>query len=353
MNSVKRILLEFASKRTAIIGCLLVLAVTAWASDSPRRSLRVALYPFVPLKAELYLKVLQDYSKLHPEIDLQLVDLTANYYTGGLSETLKNSVDVAEVDTVFLQDMVSSQSVEELPGSESPTSGTYVPLAASAVMLNDKVYGVPHWICGDFLFFRRDDAAADQLKQARTLKDLEKIFGAVTAPGGALMADLCGKSTLGEFYLHALLDQYQSPGEALKHVDSEDDVAVDSIKRLCALCPGGLDHWIKAHIFGQFDARQFTHERVRAIICYSEGLHDVLDEYLHGVSFHEPAVGQIYKFDSSSMLRNSHNLAEEMGNSVTMVRTYYDAAVSPSVAKLWWKIRVARPKNVVPIKAAA
>ena len=35
------------------------------------------------------------------------------------------------------------------------------------------------------------------------------------------------------------------------------------------------------------------------------------------------------------------------------VRTYYDAVVSPSVAKLWWKIRPARPKNVVPMKAAA
>jgi integrase len=49
----------------------------------------------------------------------------------------------------------------------------------------------------------------------------------------------------------------------------------------------------------------------------------------------------------AAILRNSHNLAEEMGNSVTMVRTYYDAVVSPSVAKLWWNIWPARPKNVV------
>jgi integrase len=55
----------------------------------------------------------------------------------------------------------------------------------------------------------------------------------------------------------------------------------------------------------------------------------------------------------AAILRNSHNLAEEMGNSITMVRTYYDAVVSPSVAKLWWKIRPARPRNAVPIKAAA
>ena len=41
----------------------------------------------------------------------------------------------------------------------------------------------------------------------------------------------------------------------------------------------------------------------------------------------------------AAILRNSHNLAEEMGNSVVNVRTYYDAVVSPSVARLWWKIR--------------
>jgi hypothetical protein len=55
----------------------------------------------------------------------------------------------------------------------------------------------------------------------------------------------------------------------------------------------------------------------------------------------------------AAILSNSHNLAEEMGNSVTMVRTYYDAVVSPSVAKLWWKIRPAKPKNVVSMRAAA
>jgi hypothetical protein len=41
-----------------------------------------------------------------------------------------------------------------------------------------------------------------------------------------------------------------------------------------------------------------------------------------------------------------------MGNSVAVVRTYYDAVVSPSVAKLWWKIRPEEPENVVPMEAA-
>jgi hypothetical protein len=32
---------------------------------------------------------------------------------------------------------------------------------------------------------------------------------------------------------------------------------------------------------------------------------------------------------------------------------HYDAVVSPSVAKLWRKIRPAKPKNLIPMKAAA
>jgi integrase len=40
----------------------------------------------------------------------------------------------------------------------------------------------------------------------------------------------------------------------------------------------------------------------------------------------------------SAILRNSYTLAEEMGNSVAIIRNYYDAVVSPSVAKFWWEI---------------
>jgi len=35
----------------------------------------------------------------------------------------------------------------------------------------------------------------------------------------------------------------------------------------------------------------------------------------------------------AAILRNSYNLAEEMGDSAAIVRTYYNAVVSPTVAK--------------------
>jgi thiamine pyridinylase len=304
MKNIRRIVSSSAWTIAAAAFLIAITAIGKGAENSPHRPLRVALYPFVPQKAELLLKVLQDYRQSHPEIDLQLIDLDGDYYRDALRKALtagsQNApVDVAEVDTIFLQDFVDDHLIEELPQGEIGNVGTYVPLAASAVVLNGRLYGIPHWICGDFLFFRKDDAAALQLSQSKTLKDLETIFGHVSSEADALMADLSGKSTLGEMYLHALVDEYHTPEEALKHIQPTDDSAVESIKRLLVLCPGSLDHAIKFHIFGQFYARQFTHRKARAIISYSEGLHDVLDEYLHGVGLHEPAVGQIYKFDSS------------------------------------------------------
>jgi hypothetical protein len=55
----------------------------------------------------------------------------------------------------------------------------------------------------------------------------------------------------------------------------------------------------------------------------------------------------------AAILRNSHALAEEMGTSVQMIRSHYDAVVSPSVAKPWWELYPKRPKNVVSIATAA
>ena len=54
----------------------------------------------------------------------------------------------------------------------------------------------------------------------------------------------------------------------------------------------------------------------------------------------------------AAVLRNAHALAEEMGNSVQMVRTHYDPVVSPSVARHWWAIVPEEPKNIVSIAAA-
>jgi site-specific recombinase XerC len=52
------------------------------------------------------------------------------------------------------------------------------------------------------------------------------------------------------------------------------------------------------------------------------------------------------------VVRNAHQVAEEMGNSVQIVRRHYDAVLEPSKAALWWTIRPRQPQNVINIKVA-
>ncbi|HEY3899595.1 MAG TPA: extracellular solute-binding protein [Chthoniobacter sp.] len=288
------------------ITALFVLLATiygAFGQESHRR-LRVALYPYVPEKAELFLTVIQEYRRVHPEVDLDIVDLTDTYYDQGLPQALNGGlvvdpVDVAEVDTVFLRDLVDNHLISELPADRLDDSGPYLPIASAASRLDGRVFGVPHWACGDFLLFRRDDPDAPKLKQAKTLKQVEEIFGHPADEKQALMTDLMGKSGLGEMYLHRLLDEYQTVDEALKHLQPTDQPSVKAVRRLFDLCPGNFDHYIRFHTFGQFYAKEFSHRKTRAIISYSEGLHDVLDEYLHGAAVKEPAVGHIYDYDAT------------------------------------------------------
>jgi hypothetical protein len=54
-----------------------------------------------------------------------------------------------------------------------------------------------------------------------------------------------------------------------------------------------------------------------------------------------------------AIIRNAHQVAEEMGNSVAIVRRHYDAVLEPSKAIVWWEIQPKESGNVVPMKAVA
>lgn len=266
------------------------------AADPPvRRQLRVALYPFVPERAEMYWRVEQDFEDAFERVDLRFVDISKNYYSGGVEETLRKAIaDVVEVDTVLLRDLVDENLIEELPGSMLPAD-TFLDVAVNAAKLNGKVYGSPHWVCGNFLFFRKDDPEASRFKALKSLDDLERVIGRPHSHQQALLSDLRGSSTLGEKYFDALLDTHHTPAEALKHLNPEmlDSSAVEALSRLFSLSPGGLCDSEKHHEFGQFYARQFAERRCRAMIGYSERLHFTVDHYLNGVQEDQPGVGKI------------------------------------------------------------
>jgi len=204
--------------------------------------------------------------------------------------------DVIEVDTVFLKDLVQQSLVDVLPPTAIEPANAFLPIASAAAQIDGKVYGVPHWACGNFIFFRADDPAAGRLSETKTLKGLEEILNHPTIEKDALLADVEGSSTIGELYLDSLLDEYGDPADALAHIGDKDHLdsgAQAAPARLYALCPGGLNHNDKYHENGGFYGRQFAHSRARVFLAYSEGLYEVGDEFLHGVADTEPDIGDL------------------------------------------------------------
>ncbi|CAN5604342.1 hypothetical protein BH11ARM2_BH11ARM2_39180 [soil metagenome] len=287
-------------RRFVGVFCLLFLLLAS--ALAGRRVLRVALYPYVPMQADMWLTVKSEFEAENEDVRLQLVDLTADYYSpDGLANALKaKSVDVMEVDTLFATDLANAGLLEPLPASALPAA-VYMPVAERAVQVGGKVYGVPHWMCGNFLFFRKDDGDAARLRKAKGLDAVLQVFGHPMAESQSLLLYLHGKITLGELYLDALLDKYGTPEGALAHVgDFEDQEWVrGQLSKLFLLSPGGMDANARNCDYGSIFQRMFGRRAARGFIGYSEDMHDAVDEAIHGVAAGGPALTNI-RFDKKT-----------------------------------------------------
>lgn len=246
----------------------LVALCGAVAAQSPE-TLRVALYPYVPKGRELFFKLEAAFEAAHPGVNLELVEskpLVEDYYTDGLLET---DADIYEIDTVLLPDMIRKGKIAPL----TPPNGDFVPEARQAVQFNGSTWAVPHWICGNFLFYRKGDKA---ITKAKTWEELLTAFGANTA----WFVDLKGTSTLGEWYLTVIAGLDGDAASVARRVQapSLDPAAVQKLQVLLGPCPAGYCRSADLHYRTGYYARQFARGRARAYIGYSETLHYALQE---------------------------------------------------------------------------
>src|SRR5262245_49302119 len=161
-----------------------------------RRELVVSLYPYVPNATALYWQLEVGFEHEHREIDLH-IHVNPHYYehdphhAGIVSE----SADVYELDSVFLADVLARHKIQPLPADVLPAAHTLVAPAQQAAFIQGVWWGWPHWVCANFLFYKRHDP---QLAAIHTLQELEQVIGSSPRPHEALLIDLTGPSTLGE-----------------------------------------------------------------------------------------------------------------------------------------------------------
>jgi thiamine pyridinylase len=266
----------------------LALQVTAWAQAFKEpdanccRTIRVVLYPFLPAHGDYFFQVQHDFEAANPRVKLQILDLSANYYDPKKADYVGASVaDVYELDSILLADFISQNRIQPLPQKIPIRSQDYLKNAQSAATWGTVWYGVPHWVCGYFLFFRSDDPNADKLRNVKDLAGLEKIVGANHQVGEGVLVDMMGKLSLGEMYLAAAFDRYSDWDHVLPHLqpdqNPEEEIESD-LWRLSRLSDTNFGRSSRYHYADGFYGRQFAHGHGRLLVGYSEGLSPLLDE---------------------------------------------------------------------------
>jgi thiamine pyridinylase len=269
-----------AAALTLVVIVALREALKYAAADRPpgpnnARHLRVVIYPFIPDYPGFVKDVGERFSAT-PEgrgVTIDFIDLTDGYYNSS-SDKFVGAVpaDVYEQDSVLLKDFVDAHKIRTLPSALTPLDGEFVPAAQRRAYLENRLYGYPHWICANFLFYRKGDSAVGS---AGTLADLERILGSSSQSPQPLLADFKGGSTLGEFYLMSLFGRYGDWSGVEAHLDGLDASKVNDVVRLAALCRAGHCHSGSRHDAPGSYGRAFARGGGRVLIGYSELLYYV------------------------------------------------------------------------------
>ncbi len=245
---------------------------SANASGSPR-TLRVVLYPFIPGFASFKSTVKSQFEASHPDIQLEIVDLSDNYYGPFAAQYIGCAdADVYELDSVFLYDFAVNKKIQELPPAVALPDDALLKNAVTGSMANGKRYGAPHWVCGNFLFFNSSDT---KLRGVKQLNELVKAIGQTPGANQGIAMDLMGKSTLGEFYLNAAFDRYGDLELARQHIAIYDATIKDDLLAVSKMCQVESCRKPDYHQT-PFFAQEFAEKRARALVGYSESLSGAL-----------------------------------------------------------------------------
>jgi len=243
------------------------------------RHLKIMLYPFIPDYQGFVRNVAKKFraSEEGKKVTLDFIDLTEGYYDSKSNEYIGKTVaDVYEIDSVLLTELASQSEIRPLPAALAFKDDEFLTSAKRGAIVNGTVYGYPQWVCANLLFYRSNDSA---IANAKTLSDLEAAIRPEHPAASSLLADLKGKSTLGEFYLMSLFDQFHD-WSVIKQYNftgplSANDRQVSDIATLAALCNHGYCHSGVRHNFPDSYARKFARGKGRVLIGYSESLYDV------------------------------------------------------------------------------
>ena len=247
------------------------------------RTFSAALFPYIPDSggdgyAALTARLEELFEKRHPGVDLRLsMDASVDFYDQGTLEGLLGSgtgaFDMVEVDTLLLGDLVRDGLIRALPFDVSAFGALDLALQASTV---DSVpYGVPTYLCGNFIYSWDGD-----VRLVGSGEELIEWLHKKTAPDStALVGNFKGSWTLPGFYVDDWADTHSNePAEVATAfelpLDADTMRTFSPVVDLCGVDGGPcLDGTYKDNTQAE---SLFADKKAHAFVGYSERLFYIL-----------------------------------------------------------------------------
>jgi thiamine pyridinylase len=166
-------------------------------------TLQVALFPiaddgedgYAGLKA----RIEREFATRYPQYRANVTFTAGDYYSQPNLQTWltrapgSGGYDVVEFDTIFLGNIVTSA---QPPEWHFPPLATWFPAGLAASKVGGKLYGIPHLLCGYFVFSGDPKVAA-----ATTATQLMTALNSAPARDFKMNFNLVGTNTTGALYL--------------------------------------------------------------------------------------------------------------------------------------------------------
>jgi thiamine pyridinylase len=265
-----------------LVSCFFSAILYGQNSSSPKNDhLRVALFPYIPDSAgdgfyTFTRRITDEFEKIHPGVrldirplstsdDLYDIDQLAKWLTGEPSE---GGYHIVEVDAVILRELMAKKVLKAWPKAQ--TQPDFHSAAIAAVTFPEGVMGLPHWLCGHFLFSRNRTVAA-----ATSISLLVSALERLGTPMPNLAADLLGSFNLPSIYLDAWADRKGADSVADGLSPELDEKVISDLKSFAKQCSTGSSN---PCLDGTFDDNwgpviEFADKRADSVFGYSERLH--------------------------------------------------------------------------------
>jgi thiamine pyridinylase len=252
----------------------------AKADVAPNSVFKVALFPYIPDSAndkyqELLSRIEREFESKNPNIDLVLRPLNPvddDFYDfTTLQQWLRdspstNGYHLIEIDALLLDNLVQAKLIKKWKNATNIDD--WHPSGLSAVTINDHLYGIPHLLCGHFIFSRYDSVV-----QARSADELIAALDTINPDIPNLAGDLNGSWNLPSLYLDSWADTH-GPDDVDSAISPNlDDTAMKSFKAISQQCKvGNINPCFDEYRDPDLGAQVFVDGQVDAFLGYSERL---------------------------------------------------------------------------------